>query len=137
MRRWNGWGEEGVEAPLPDRARDLLAQLVGPGTPTDDARLDDVVAAVPPSRLAADDGLDHRCPRPRPPRPRPEPAGLGRAAIRPARARPRMRSRDRRPRTRSGPCSPGRPRAGPGSSRTAARRASSVASRPARATPRS
>ena len=56
MRRWNGWGEDGVEAPLPDRARDLLVQLVGPGTPTIDARLEDVVASVAPSRLVADDG---------------------------------------------------------------------------------
>jgi len=51
MRRWNGWGEEGVDAALPERARDLLAQLVGPGTPTTDVRLDDVVASVPASRL--------------------------------------------------------------------------------------
>jgi len=51
MRRWNGWGEDGVEAHVPDRARDLLSALVGPGTPTPDAALDDVVAAVPPSRL--------------------------------------------------------------------------------------
>jgi len=55
MRRWNGWGEEGVEAPLPDRARDLLVQLVGAGSPTVDAGLEDVVASVPPSRLVAED----------------------------------------------------------------------------------
>jgi len=55
MRRWNGWSEQGVEAHLPDRARDLLAQLVGPGTPPRDATLDEVVAAVPASRLADDE----------------------------------------------------------------------------------
>jgi len=46
MRRWNGWGEEGVEAPLPDRARDLLGQQVGAGTPTTDARLEDVIPLI-------------------------------------------------------------------------------------------
>jgi alkyldihydroxyacetonephosphate synthase len=55
MRRWNGWGEEGVDAPLPERARDLLGQLVGPGTPTTDARLEDVVSSLAPSRLTDDD----------------------------------------------------------------------------------
>ena len=55
MRRWNGWGEEGVDAPLPVRARDLLGQLVGPGTPTTDAHLEDVVSNLAPSRLADDD----------------------------------------------------------------------------------
>lgn len=51
MRRWNGWSEEGVEAHLPDRAYDLLTQLVGPGMPQADAALQDVVAGVVPSRL--------------------------------------------------------------------------------------
>ena len=54
MRRWNGWSEEGVEAHLPERARELLVQLVGAGTPPRDATLDEVVAAVPESRLADD-----------------------------------------------------------------------------------
>ena len=64
MRRWNGWGEEGAEALLPERARDLLAQLVGPGTPPRDALLDEVVAAIPDSRLT-DDAHWHTDPRAR------------------------------------------------------------------------
>jgi len=54
MRRWNGWSEEGVEAHVPDRARDLLVQLVGPGAPPRDATLEAVVAGVAASRLADD-----------------------------------------------------------------------------------
>lgn len=58
MRRWNGWGDDGVEAALPEAARDLLTQLVGAGTPPCDATLGDVVASVPASRLTPDARLD-------------------------------------------------------------------------------
>jgi alkyldihydroxyacetonephosphate synthase len=51
MKRWNGWGDESIEYPLPDGAADFLEELVGPGTRPKDARLESVVAAVPPSRL--------------------------------------------------------------------------------------
>ena len=58
MRRWNGWGDDSIETRLPTRAAELLRSLVGPGTPSRDAALEDVVATVPPSRLAADASLD-------------------------------------------------------------------------------
>lgn len=51
MRRWNGWGDDGVDYPVPAEASKKLAQWVGPGTPPADAALADVVARVPPSRL--------------------------------------------------------------------------------------
>lgn len=51
MRRWNGWGDDGVNYPVPAGASKKLAQWVGPGTPPADAALADVVAQVPPSRL--------------------------------------------------------------------------------------
>jgi alkyldihydroxyacetonephosphate synthase len=51
MRRWNGWGSETVDYPLPDKAVAFLQQLVGAGTPPQDAALEEVVATVPPSRL--------------------------------------------------------------------------------------
>lgn len=51
MRRWNGWGDEGVRVPLPPAAGPLLERLVGSATPPRDATLDGVLAAVPPSRL--------------------------------------------------------------------------------------
>ena len=58
MRRWNGWGDDSIETTLPPRALELLETLVGPGTPRRDATLDEVVAAVPASRLAPDPRLD-------------------------------------------------------------------------------
>lgn len=57
MRRWNGWGDDSIETSLPPRALELLTALVGPGTPPRDATLDEVVAAVPASRLATDPHL--------------------------------------------------------------------------------
>ncbi|MFZ5591593.1 MAG: FAD-binding oxidoreductase [Bacillota bacterium] len=51
VRRWNGWGEEEINLPLPAGALELLKQLLGPGTPPLDARLDDVLATLPPGRL--------------------------------------------------------------------------------------
>lgn len=51
MKRWNGWGSESVDYPLPDAAAAYLAELVGPGAPPQDATLADVVTAVPPTRL--------------------------------------------------------------------------------------
>ncbi len=53
MRRWNGWGDERAVAALPDGAPSFLDPIVGRGTPPADVTLDEVVAAVPPSRLAA------------------------------------------------------------------------------------
>lgn len=56
MRRWNGWGEASVEMALPASAESLLVELLGPSAPLVDAKLADVVARVPQSRLA---GIDH------------------------------------------------------------------------------
>lgn len=51
MRRWNGWGDDGIDYRLPANARTYLAELVGKATPPIDATLADVVCCVPPSRL--------------------------------------------------------------------------------------
>ena len=53
MRRWNGWGDDTIEYPLPENAAAFLHERVGPGTPPVDATLPDVVATVPPTRLPA------------------------------------------------------------------------------------
>src|SRR4051794_40007838 len=58
MRRWDGWGFEDVEAHLGSSGRAVLERELGAATPPSFATLDDVVAAVPPSRLAAHDLLD-------------------------------------------------------------------------------
>jgi alkyldihydroxyacetonephosphate synthase len=53
MRSWNGWGEEGRDDALNEGAQAFLLQTVGPATPTRDASLSEVLAAVPESRVAA------------------------------------------------------------------------------------
>lgn len=58
MRRWNGWGDDRADPPLPPAALELLEELVGPGTPSPDASLESVVASVPTSRLSPDPMLD-------------------------------------------------------------------------------
>jgi len=62
MRRWNGWGDEAVTYPLPPSATRFLADLLGPGRSPRDAALDDVIRAVPASRLPP-----HPLPHPLPP----------------------------------------------------------------------
>ena len=51
MRRWNGWADEGRHPTLPSGALRLVEAELGPGRPTPDAALADVVAAAPASRL--------------------------------------------------------------------------------------
>lgn len=53
MRRWNGWGDDAVVYPLHEGPRRFLAELVGAGTPPEDATLEEVLAMVPESRLPA------------------------------------------------------------------------------------
>lgn len=53
MRRWNGWGDDTVQAHLPDEARAFLRGVLGEGTPPRDQSLEAACAAVPPSRLPA------------------------------------------------------------------------------------
>ncbi len=51
MRRWNGWGDDTIDYPLPENAAAFLAELVGTGTPVANVALAAVVASVPSSRL--------------------------------------------------------------------------------------
>ncbi len=53
MRRWNGWGDDTVVYPLPESARKAIEKWIGPAKPPTDASLEEVCAAVPPSRLPA------------------------------------------------------------------------------------
>ncbi len=53
MRRWNGWGDESTVVELPDHGEAFLADLIGPGQRLSDARLEQVLAQVPASRLPA------------------------------------------------------------------------------------
>lgn len=51
MRRWNGWGDDALDYPLPDHAARFLTELVGPGLPPQDAQLEKLLAQTPASRL--------------------------------------------------------------------------------------
>jgi alkyldihydroxyacetonephosphate synthase len=51
MRRWNGWGDVGIDYHLPQYAVDFLSAALGEGAPSSDAELNAVLASVPSSRL--------------------------------------------------------------------------------------
>ncbi len=51
MRRWNGWGDDTVQYPLPEDAELFLTERVGRAVPLSDASLKEVLARVPGSRL--------------------------------------------------------------------------------------
>jgi alkyldihydroxyacetonephosphate synthase len=51
MRRWNGWGDEAIEYPVPPAAVRFLGQHIGAARGIPPARLADVLAAAAPSRL--------------------------------------------------------------------------------------
>ncbi len=53
MRRWNGWGDDGVRYPLPGSAIRFLEQRLGAGTRPREAALPEVAARVRSSRLPA------------------------------------------------------------------------------------
>jgi len=57
VRCWNGWSVVGATPRIPGAALRVLTDAIGPGRPQPDARFEDVVAAVPASRLADDPGL--------------------------------------------------------------------------------
>lgn len=58
MRRWNGWGDDATAMDLGAGARAMLAERLGPGHAAPDARRDDLLARIPPSRLPAHPGID-------------------------------------------------------------------------------
>ena len=51
-RRWNGWGDDGIVGKVPGGAISHLEGLVGPGRPSPDASLGDVLASIPAGRLS-------------------------------------------------------------------------------------
>jgi alkyldihydroxyacetonephosphate synthase len=69
MRRWNGWGQDTTDYPLPEPAAKYLSDLIGSGFTVPDATQEQVLRGVPASRLAADsllsldaaDRLRHAC----------------------------------------------------------------------------
>ena len=62
MRRWNGWGDDTIDAVLNEDALAFLAGRIGPGQAPLDASFDDACAAIPPSRLAPHPLVDSAAP---------------------------------------------------------------------------
>ena len=58
MQRWNGWGDDSFDKPLPDTARAFLEARLGRAEIASDASLDSACAQVPVSRLDAIPGFD-------------------------------------------------------------------------------
>jgi len=58
MRRWNGWGLDTVNYPLTREALVFLEARLGTGARLRDAQLEDVLRAVPTSRLPAHPLID-------------------------------------------------------------------------------
>ncbi|MDH7513669.1 MAG: FAD-binding oxidoreductase [Clostridiales bacterium] len=61
MKKWNGWGSDEYEYPVPPAARDFLAEAIGPSEQGPTATFGDLVKGVPKSRLP-DDALISRDP---------------------------------------------------------------------------
>lgn len=51
MQRWNGWGDDSIDYPLPESARRYLESLVGPGNPAQEPEQPHVLQQVPATRL--------------------------------------------------------------------------------------
>lgn len=57
MRRWNGWGDEGISYRLPESARRYLESKVGRDQTLPDVSFERALAAVPQSRLTPHTGI--------------------------------------------------------------------------------
>lgn len=57
MRRWNGWGDDQVDYPIPEKALDFLEKLVGKGKKQHPIELKDVVKNVQSSKLKHAHGI--------------------------------------------------------------------------------
>jgi alkyldihydroxyacetonephosphate synthase len=51
MKRWNGWGSDRVDYPVPSAARDYLAEVIGPAQAGPTVRFEDILRRVPAGRL--------------------------------------------------------------------------------------
>lgn len=53
MKRWNGWGDDAIEKPLPAAAEGLLENLVGKATPPESIGREEMLARVPEPEIPA------------------------------------------------------------------------------------
>jgi alkyldihydroxyacetonephosphate synthase len=52
MRRWNGWGDDAIDFPVPESALVYLEAHLGEGKPHPDASIKEILKGVPNSRLS-------------------------------------------------------------------------------------
>ncbi|MFP4158856.1 MAG: FAD-binding oxidoreductase [Desulfobacterales bacterium] len=57
MRRWNGWGDEGIEKEVPPAALKMLEESVGPPAPGSSCPREKLIEDVPPARAPGDEEL--------------------------------------------------------------------------------
>ncbi len=57
MKCWNGWGDSSITYHITDAALSFLKGKLGNLTPIPDVEMDDVLASMPPSRLASAPGV--------------------------------------------------------------------------------
>lgn len=57
MRRWNGWGDEGIEKEVPPAALEMLEEFVGPPAPGTSCPREKLIEGVPPARVAEEEEL--------------------------------------------------------------------------------
>jgi alkyldihydroxyacetonephosphate synthase len=51
VRRWNGWGDDTTDYPLPETATGYLAERIGSGDVSQDASLESILVDIPTSHL--------------------------------------------------------------------------------------
>jgi alkyldihydroxyacetonephosphate synthase len=51
MKRWNGWGDEKIEFPIPEAAKDYLTKHLGEFQDLPDAEISDITNTMPASKL--------------------------------------------------------------------------------------
>lgn len=51
MKRWNGWGDDSLDHPLPPQLRTSLEEQIGPGHSGPDASIEEVLTSIPESRI--------------------------------------------------------------------------------------
>ena len=54
MRRWNGWGDELIEFPVPETALQYLAAALGESQPYPDISMQEILRRLPESKLISD-----------------------------------------------------------------------------------
>ena len=50
MKRWNGWGDDKIEFPIPEAAKDFLIKHLGEFQELPDVEISDITTSLPASK---------------------------------------------------------------------------------------